>query len=43
MEFLKEIATCRGHSQVVNSVAFSLDDKLFASGSDDRSVKLWSA
>jgi len=30
-----------GHTGRVNSVAFSSDGKLFASGSDDRTVILW--
>lgn len=30
-----------GHSQAVNSLAFSLDGQQLASGSSDRSVKLW--
>ena len=33
--------TLKGHSSDVNSVAFSGDGKLLASGSDDNTIKLW--
>lgn len=33
--------TLKGHSSDVNSVAFSGDSKLLASGSDDDTIKLW--
>ena len=33
--------TLRGHTQIVNSIAFSPNGELLASGSDDRTVKLW--
>jgi WD40 repeat protein len=36
-----ELVAQTGHSDVVNSVAFSVDGKMLASGSDDRTIKLW--
>ena len=35
--------TYRGHTDVVNAVAWSPDGKRLASGSDDRSVQVWDA
>jgi WD40 repeat protein len=35
------LQTLEGHSDSVNSVAFSADGKLLASGSYDRTIKLW--
>jgi len=37
----KEIQTFKGHSSIVSSIAFSPDGKTIASGSWDRTVKLW--
>ena len=37
----EELATLKGHDDVVNSVAFSPDGKTLASGSYDQTVKMW--
>ena len=37
----REVRTLKGHSNDVESVAFSPDGKLLASGSDDTTIKLW--
>jgi WD40 repeat protein len=38
----KEVASLAGHTNEVNSVAFSPDGQHIVSGSDDRLVKVWS-
>src|SRR4051812_37728268 len=37
----KERATLKGHKEAIWSVAFSPDGKTLASGSHDRTIKLW--
>ena len=37
----QHLATLEGHANAVNSVAFSPDGMTLASGSDDRTIKLW--
>jgi tetratricopeptide (TPR) repeat protein len=39
--FTREKYSLTGHNKPVNSVSFSPDGKLFASGSNDKTIKLW--
>jgi WD40 repeat protein len=41
IESQNELVTIKSHSDTVKSVAFSLDGKYLASGSDDETIKLW--
>jgi WD40 repeat protein len=41
MEAVNNLATLTGHNRPVNAVIFSSDGALLASGSDDRTVKIW--
>src|SRR5437764_450547 len=37
----KYLRECKGHTEIVDTLAFSPDGKTLASGSADKSVKLW--
>jgi WD40 repeat protein len=39
----RELFTLRGHADIVYSVTFSRDGRYIASGSLDRTVKIWDA
>ena len=41
VETKTEIATLKGHSYYVNSVAFNTNGTILASGSSDNTIKLW--
>ncbi|MBG1259620.1 hypothetical protein F8S20_11070 [Nostoc sp. BAE] len=38
---IKQIITCNGHTALVQSLSFSPDGQILASGSNDQTVKLW--
>jgi WD40 repeat protein len=37
----KHLATLKGHTSTVNTVAFGPDGKVLATGSNDGTIKLW--
>ena len=41
MQRLIYVRTLKGHSNKVMSVVFSADGQTFASGSDDKTIKIW--
>ncbi len=37
----KELASFKGHTGGISSLAFSADSKVLVSGSEDKTIKLW--
>jgi len=36
------LCSCRGHTQEITDLSVSADDAMFASASNDRTVRVWS-